>query len=158
MSSSIPVMTRDAGPSRPLGLLTASLVALVIAACGASAPAAVPSAAARASTAALALAPTVSPAQADRLQKDGALVLDVREPSEWVTGHIDGATLIPLGELPARLGELPRDRSIVVVCRSGNRSAQGRDLLLQAGFAAVASMDGGMADWVAAGLPVVTGS
>jgi rhodanese-related sulfurtransferase len=129
-----------------------------VAACGATAPTGAPSAGAPASTSAQALPLTVSTAAADRMRKDGALVLDVREPSEWTTGHIEGATLIPLGELPARLGELPKDRSIVVVCRSGNRSAQGRDILLQAGFASVTSMDGGMTDWIAAGLPVVTGS
>jgi rhodanese-related sulfurtransferase len=155
-------MTHTARPSRSLGLVTAALFALVVAACGASASTAVPptspSATAPASTGAAGLARTVSTAEADRLRQDGALMLDVREPSEWSAGHIDGATLIPLGELPARLGELPRDRSIVVVCRSGNRSAQGRDILLVAGFAAVTSMDGGMTEWVAAGLPVVTGS
>jgi rhodanese-related sulfurtransferase len=97
----------------------------------------------------------VTVAEADALRADGALVLDVREPSEWATGVIRGATLISLGELPNRLGELPRDRDIVVVCRSGNRSAQGRDILLGAGFARVTSMAGGMTDWVAAGLPVI---
>ncbi len=138
---------------RPATLLHAAvrLIVLVVAAlaivgCGAaSSPA--PSGAA-------ALPLQVSVAEADRLRGDGALVLDVREPSEWATGVIDGATLISLGELPNRLGELPRDRDIVVVCRSGNRSAQGRDILLGAGFSSVTSMAGGMTDWVAAGLPI----
>lgn len=96
----------------------------------------------------------VSVAEADRLRGDGALVLDVREPSEWASGVVGGATLISLGDLPSRLGELPRDRDIVVVCRSGNRSAQGRDILIGAGFGSVTSMAGGMTDWIAAGLPV----
>ncbi|MEW5990949.1 MAG: rhodanese-like domain-containing protein [Chloroflexota bacterium] len=103
------------------------------------------------------LAATVTVAQAAALRDDGAFVLDVREPDEWAAGHIPGATLIPLGELATRIGELPRDLSIVVVCRSGNRSAQGRDILLSAGFPAVTSLDGGMADWTAAGMPVETG-
>jgi rhodanese-related sulfurtransferase len=104
-----------------------------------------------------ALAATVSVAEAAALRDDGAFMLDVREPAEWVDGHIPGATLIPLGELPSRLDEVPGDRSIVVVCRSGNRSAAGRDILLEAGFASVTSLDGGMTDWTGAGMPIETG-
>ena len=104
-----------------------------------------------------ALAPTVSVAEAAALRDDGALIVDVREPDEWAAGHIPGATLIPLGELPSRQGELARDQPIVVVCRSGNRSAEGRDILLAAGFEAVTSVQGGMTDWTTAGLPVETG-
>ena len=87
----------------------------------------------------------------------GAFILDVRELDEWVTGHIPDATLISLGSLASRTGEVPADRDIVVVCRTGNRSAQGRDILLNAGFKAVTSMAGGMNEWAAAGLPVATG-
>jgi rhodanese-related sulfurtransferase len=90
------------------------------------------------------------------MRDDGAFLLDVREPDEWAAGHISGATLIPLGQLPGRLGEVPHDRALVVVCRTGHRAAQGRDILLQAGFAAT-SMSGGMNDWIAAGLAIVTG-
>ena len=77
----------------------------------------------------------VSVAQAAALREEGALILDVREQSEWEQGHIEGATLIPLGQLFQRSAELPTDQTIVVVCRSGNRSAQGRDILETAGFA-----------------------
>lgn len=103
------------------------------------------------------LADEVDTTTAAAMQADGALVLDVREPDEWAAGHIEGATLIPLGELAARSGELPSDQDIVVVCRSGNRSAQGRDILRDAGFANVTSMAGGMNDWISAGQPYVTG-
>lgn len=65
--------------------------------------------------------------------------------------------MIPLGQLLQRSAELPTDQTIVVVCRSGNRSAQGRDILETAGFKAVTSMNGGMNDWQARGYPVVTG-
>lgn len=99
----------------------------------------------------------VSVEQAAALRQEGAFILDVREPSEWAQGHIYGATLIPLGQLLQRSGELPTDQTIVVVCRSGNRSAQGRDILETAGFKTVTSMDGGMNDWQAQGYPVVTG-
>ncbi len=84
-------------------------------------------------------------------------MLDVREPDEWAAGHISGATLIPLGQLPSRMSELPRDRMIITVCRSGHRAAEARDILLGAGFQTVASMSGGMNEWIAHGFPVATG-
>ena len=99
----------------------------------------------------------ITVAQAAELRDQGAFVLDVREPDEWNAGHIPGAALIPLGELSSRLSELPQDQQIVVVCRSGNRSATGRDILLGAGFQLVTSMGGGMNSWVSLGLPTVTG-
>ncbi len=96
----------------------------------------------------------ISVDEAYAMYQDGAFVLDVREPSEWNEFHAPGATLIPLGELAARVDELPRDRPIVVVCRSGNRSQQGRDILLDAGFTNVTSMDGGLNAWRTAGYPI----
>jgi rhodanese-related sulfurtransferase len=96
----------------------------------------------------------ISAADAYAKYPDGAFFLDVREPSEWDEFHIPGATLIPLGELPNRLGELPRDRPIIVVCNSGNRSWRGRDTLLDAGFTDVTSMTGGTTNWSNAGYPI----
>jgi rhodanese-related sulfurtransferase len=87
----------------------------------------------------------------------GAFVLDVRQPEEWNEFHVPDSTLIPLGELAARTAELPKDQEIVIVCRSGNRSAQARDILLEAGFTQVTSMAGGLNQWKAAGYPTVTG-
>ena len=87
-------------------------------------------------------------------QQGDAFFLDVRELSEWNEFHAPGTTLIPLGELASRLNEAPRDRPIVVVCRSGNRSQQGRDILLQAGFTNVTSMDGGLNEWRSKGYPI----
>jgi rhodanese-related sulfurtransferase len=104
-----------------------------------------------------ALALEVSVAEAAKLKEEGAFMLDVREVSEWNEVHMPSATLIPLGELPNRLGEVPQDQQIVVVCRSGNRSKTGRDTLLRAGFKSVTSMRGGMNDWKASGFPTVTG-
>lgn len=98
---------------------------------------------------------TVNEAAAKRAS--GAFILDVRQPEEWNEAHIPGSTLIPLGELAARADELPKDQEIVVVCRSGNRSAQGRDILLNAGFTQVTSMAGGLNQWKAAGLETVSG-
>lgn len=85
----------------------------------------------------------------------GTFILDVRQPDEWAAGHIPNATLIPLPELADRVNEVPSDREVIIVCRSGNRSAQARDLLKEAGFTNVTSMAGGMNDWTAAGYPVV---
>ncbi len=89
--------------------------------------------------------------------QQGAFILDVREPDEWAQGHIPKATLIPLGQLANRVGELPEGQEIVVVCRSGNRSRQGSEILMQAGFSQVESMSGGMNAWVAAGYPIEKG-
>lgn len=99
----------------------------------------------------------VSVTEAADLRDSGAFILDVREPEEWNESHIPGATLIPLGELASRVNEVPKDRQVVVVCRSGNRSQQGRDILLAAGFEQVTSMAGGIKQWTAAGFETVSG-
>lgn len=78
-----------------------------------------------------------------------ATVLDVREPDEWEGGHIAGATHIPLGELPARLSEVPAG-PVVVTCRAGGRSAKATEFLLAQGHD-VTNLDGGMKAWDAAG-------
>ena len=136
--------------------------AALVAACSPAAPAAssspgAPSASAPAG-AIQALPAEVSAVEALALREAGAFILDVRQPDEWSAGHISGATLIPLGDLPARIAEVPKDRQVVVVCRSGNRSAQGRDILLGAAHPSVTSMAGGMNDWAAAGYPTTTGN
>lgn len=84
-------------------------------------------------------------------------ILDVRRPDEYRAGHIRGARLIPLSELQQRVSELPRDRKIVCVCRSGNRSSSATRILAPLGFDVV-NMDGGMIDWQRAGLPVKQGN
>jgi len=94
--------------------------------------------------------------QAAAYRDAGYFMLDVREPEEWEAGHIPGAAHIPLGELGTRFTELPTDTPIVIYCRSGNRSAQARDFLLEM-FPATTSMAGGFTDWVAAGYEVETG-
>lgn len=85
-----------------------------------------------------------------------ARLLDVREPGEFngELGHLPGAELLPLGQLRARLGELPKDQPIVTVCRSGGRSAQAALILEGAGFSRVANLDGGMIRWHGLGLPL----
>lgn len=104
-----------------------------------------------------ALPSEISVAQAVAMRNEGAFILDVRQPEEWQEYHVPGSTLIPLGELEARVNEIPADQEIVVVCRSGNRSTTGRDILRQAGFEQVTSMAGGLIDWRANGYPTVSG-
>lgn len=103
------------------------------------------------------LAREVSITQAAELREAGVFVLDVRTQEEWDAFHIPDATLIPLDQLAARLSEVPKEEDVLVVCRSGNRSATGRDILLQAGYPSVTSMAGGVTQWQARGLPTVTG-
>jgi rhodanese-related sulfurtransferase len=88
-----------------------------------------------------------------QMYQSGVFVLDVRTQQEWDEYHAPNTTLIPLDQLQSRLGELPKDREILVICRSGNRSQQGRDILRSAGFDA-ASMAGGLREWYAQGYPV----
>ena len=85
-----------------------------------------------------------------------ALVLDVREESEYKSGHILNAKWIPLGNLSDRTGELERyrEQDIVVVCRSGNRSANACALLVKKGFAQAVNMSGGVMAWQKSNLPL----
>lgn len=99
----------------------------------------------------------ISVAGAYAARESGAFILDVREQSEWDEFHIPGATLIPLAQLESRLADIPSDQEVVVVCRSGNRSATGRDILLNNGFNQVTSMAGGMNEWRDAGYEIATG-
>ena len=83
-----------------------------------------------------------------------AVILDVREDDEWAAGHVEGATHVPLGEVPARLGELPDADPLYVICRSGNRSGRAVAWLGQQGIETV-NVAGGMRAWAASGRPMV---
>lgn len=96
----------------------------------------------------------ISADDAVALVAGGALLLDVRERDEWVAGHAPEAVLLPMSELEARAAEVPGDRTVVCVCRSGGRSAAVAGALLAGGWQAV-NLAGGMQAWAAAGLPVV---
>jgi rhodanese-related sulfurtransferase len=84
----------------------------------------------------------------------GVVVLDVREPEEWRAGHIDRALHVPIRELPARAGEVPSDRQVLVVCRVGARSASATAFLVSLGRNAV-NLSGGMYAWASAGRGMV---
>ncbi|HEV3291130.1 MAG TPA: rhodanese-like domain-containing protein [Streptosporangiaceae bacterium] len=88
---------------------------------------------------------------------DGAFLLDVREPGEWLAGHAPGALHIPLGQLGARVGEISRDRELYVICRSGHRSAQAARALAGAGWQ-VHNVADGMTGWQAAGRTMISDS
>lgn len=97
----------------------------------------------------------ISVDQAYELYDQGTFLLDVRTPEEWEDYHVEGTILIPLDELESRVDELPQDEEIVVVCRSGNRSQVGLDILRQAGISQSTSMARGLKGWYAAGYPLV---
>lgn len=97
--------------------------------------------------------PTVTVAEVADELPDATTLLDVREDDEWAAGHAPEALHIPLGDLAARLGELPADNSLYVVCRGGGRSARATAFLNANGWDAT-NVDGGMRAWAAAGKPM----
>jgi rhodanese-related sulfurtransferase len=96
----------------------------------------------------------VTPEEAAQRADEGALLLDVREPDEWEAGHAPHAQHLPLGRVPAELGDLPEGRPIVAICRVGGRSERAAVALQAAGFDVV-NLAGGMRAWAAAGQSVV---
>jgi len=99
--------------------------------------------------------PQVSADEGAKLVEDGAFLLDVREPNEWVAGHAAAAAHIPLREVPTRASEVPGDATVVVICRVGGRSQQAATWLRGNGIDAV-NLAGGMQAWAASGLDVIT--
>jgi rhodanese-related sulfurtransferase len=95
--------------------------------------------------------------QAQGMTQQGALLLDVRQPEEFASIRAPDAKLIPLGELPSRLQEISayKDKPVVVMCRSGRRSAQAVELLKEAGYSNVSNLAGGIQGWEKDGLEVV---
>lgn len=95
--------------------------------------------------------------QAQAMNQQGALLLDVREADEYSAIHAPNAKLIPLGQLSSRLQEIAayKDQPIVVVCRSGRRSAQAVAVLKDAGYSQVSNVKGGMQMWEKDGLEVI---
>jgi hydroxyacylglutathione hydrolase len=84
-------------------------------------------------------------------QADGRILVDVRNGSEWEAGHARGAMLVPLAELADRLGDIPAQAGVVVMCQGGSRSAVAASVLQAAGREPVQNLAGGFADWVSAG-------
>ncbi len=100
--------------------------------------------------------PAIAPTELDAAAPvpPGTTLLDVREQDEWDSAHVPGSVHIPLGDLPARYGELDPDLRVLVICHSGARSARATQWLTEAaGFDAV-NLDGGIVAWARAGLPI----
>jgi len=86
--------------------------------------------------------------EAQRLwENKEAVLIDVRTPAEYRGGHIPGVVNIPLDELEKRMGEVPKDKKVVLICRTGSRSGQGTRMLRNKGFANVFNSTGGMSTW-----------
>jgi rhodanese-related sulfurtransferase len=99
----------------------------------------------------------ISPTQATALiNREDAVVIDVRETAEFAAGHLPSARHIPLGELAKRLGELDKlkDKPVILNCQSGGRSASACAILAKAGFSQVHNLEGGIEAWVQAGMPI----
>lgn len=105
--------------------------------------------------AALAGRPDVAPAAVDELmaRDDAPVLIDVRTPEEYAQGHLPGAVLIPHDQLASRLDEIPRDRWVLVYCRSGKRASAAEEVLQEAGYE-VRQVEGSWLRWEAEGLPV----
>ena len=95
----------------------------------------------------------ISVDEAHDMYQEGVL-LDVRTQEEWDDFHAPNSIHIPLDQLESRHTELPQNEQIAVICRSGNRSQAGRDMLLNNGFEAVTSVSGGLNAWRNAGYPI----
>lgn len=130
------------------------LLVLLLAACGGENPAA-PAADAEVADAPLELAPEVDVQTVAAVKdRDDVYLLDVREQWEYDEGHIPGITLLPMGEVPNRMDEIPTDKEVIVTCRTGNRSGQVTEFLRQNGFDNVHNMQGGIVAWEQAGYEV----
>jgi rhodanese-related sulfurtransferase len=104
--------------------------------------------------------PALDPLYADIRRSDPvrpAVVLDVRERDEFMQVRIDGSLFIPMSQLGARLDEVPKDRPVIVICATGNRSANVTGHLLASGWTDVANIAGGISTWERMGLPVTRG-
>ena len=128
--SSVPRLARRARP-----LAAALALALTLAACGTTYR-------------------TVSVQDLRAASEPNRIVLDVREPYEYAAGHIAGAELLPLSQLPSRLDEVPADQPVYVYCHSGNRSRQASEILAKAGKKDIRDVRGGILAWEAAGYPI----
>jgi rhodanese-related sulfurtransferase len=117
-------------------------------------------AAAFVATCAFAGEPAVTPVSQDGLvarqaKHDASLfVLDVRTPEEYAAGHVPGATNIPFDQVPARLAEVPKDKDVVLYCRSGRRAGIAADTLAAAGYKRLFHLEGDMEGWTAQARPV----
>ena len=104
-------------------------------------------------------APRITPSGLNELRTSGAapVVIDVRTPEEYATGHIPGAVNIPFDQVAQRISEVDAPHGVALYCMVGPRARKGESALLSAGYTSVLHLEGGLAAWQAAGLPVERG-
>jgi rhodanese-related sulfurtransferase len=100
--------------------------------------------------------PEIDVEQLVGLQASGVAIIDVRQPDEYEDGHVPGAVLIPLGQVPDRVAEVPADQPVYLICKTGARSLRAAEWLAQQGRD-VTNVAGGTMAWIDAGRSVVTG-
>lgn len=129
---------------RPLGLsVIAAVAALILSACGGGGGA---------------VTRVDATAFADTIATPGTVVLDVRTPDEFASGHIEGAVNIDVegGAFEAGIADLDRNATYAVYCRSGNRSQVAVAMMEDAGFTSIVELESGIGGWVGAGYPITT--
>ena len=142
---------------RVLSIFLAIMLTTVVAGCGAVLPAAVD--VVEKDVVSLEVLPELTPnltvdLVAQAITDQDVVIVDVREDYEYADGHIPGAVLLPLGDIPDRVDEIPSDVPVILVCRSGNRSGQAYQYLKNQGFTNIHNMLGGMVEWTASGYDV----
>ena len=96
----------------------------------------------------------ISVDEAKEMMADGAAVIDVREPHEYTSGHVPGATLMPVNSVHKRREELPKDQDLIFVCALGQRSALGAEMAAAAGLTRLFNLEGGTEAWIKSGQTV----
>lgn len=100
--------------------------------------------------------PEIDITEAARRRGEGVPMIDVREPDEYVEGHVPGAVLIPLATVPDRLSDVPAEGSVLIICKSGGRSRNAAEFLRAQGIDAI-NVAGGTMEWIRGGHPVNAG-
>jgi rhodanese-related sulfurtransferase len=105
-------------------------------------------------------APSIIPITVDQVHEilinnEDYFIIDVRSKEEYNQGHLDGAFLIPVDEIKKRVAEIPRNKPVIVYCKTGVRSLEAANILIKSGFKAVYDMKGGITEWQKKGYPVV---
>lgn len=105
-----------------------------------------------------ALVPISQEALLERQQKgdEAAYVLDVRSPEEYASGHVPGAVNIPYDQMASRVAEVPKDKDVVLYCRSGRRAGIAAEVLADQGYERLQHLEGDIVAWVEKGRPVAT--
>jgi rhodanese-related sulfurtransferase len=137
-------------------VLAAGLIVPVAATAGDTARAAAPAVASPAAAPATKMRPMTQEQLLEHLNghPDHLFVLDVRTPQEFAEGHVPGAVNVPYDQVASRLAEVPKDKDIVLYCRSGRRAGLAADVLAASGYTRLSHLEGDMPAWIEKGRPV----